>query len=85
MDRDKLMLNKSTCGAAIAKQTDLPVLLPLAAQSRQAALIERREGTYRLNIQPRHALCHAGASGRFDQLKEVALSYAFALKIAGRA
>ena len=56
MDRDKLMLNKSTGSAAIAKQTDLPVLLPLAAQSRQAALIERREGTYRLNIQPRHAL-----------------------------
>ena len=28
---------------------------------------------------------HAGASGRFDRLKEVALSYAFALKVAGRA
>jgi len=28
---------------------------------------------------------HAGASGRFERLKEVALSYAFALKIAGRA
>ena len=25
---------------------------------------------------------HAGASGRFDRLKEVALAYAFALKIA---
>ena len=34
----------------------MPVLLPVAAQSRQAALIERREGTYRLNMQPRHAL-----------------------------
>ena len=28
---------------------------------------------------------HAGASGRFERLKEVALAYAFALKIAGRA
>lgn len=28
---------------------------------------------------------HGGASGRFDRLKEVALAYAFALKIAGRA
>ncbi len=37
-------------------QTDLPVLLPLAAQTRQAAMIERREGTFRLNMQPRHAL-----------------------------
>ncbi|RME98438.1 MAG: S9 family peptidase, partial [Alphaproteobacteria bacterium] len=27
---------------------------------------------------------HGGASGRFDRLKEVALSYAFALKISGR-
>jgi polar amino acid transport system permease protein len=36
------------------KATDLPVLLPVAAQVRKAALIERREGTYRLNMQPRH-------------------------------
>ena len=28
---------------------------------------------------------HAGASGRFDRLKEVALAYAFAVKIAGGA
>jgi oligopeptidase B len=28
---------------------------------------------------------HGGASGRFDRLKEVALAYAFALMITGRA
>jgi oligopeptidase B len=28
---------------------------------------------------------HAGAAGRFDRLKEVALAYAFALKVAGAA
>ena len=39
-----------------ANRTDLPVLLPVAEQSLRAALIERREGTYRLNMQPRHAV-----------------------------
>ncbi len=39
-----------------AKKTDMAVLLPMVKHSRQAALIERREGTYRLNMQPRHAL-----------------------------
>jgi oligopeptidase B len=28
---------------------------------------------------------HQGASGRFEQLHEIALDYAFALKITGRA
>ena len=28
---------------------------------------------------------HGGASGRFDELKETALEYAFALKVMGRA
>jgi hypothetical protein len=28
---------------------------------------------------------HAGASGRFERLKEVALAYAFALKVANHA
>jgi len=37
-----------------AKSTDLPVLLPVAEKTRRAALIERREGTYRLNMQPYH-------------------------------
>ena len=54
-------------GANGTPRTDLPVLLPVAARSRQAALIERREGTYRLNPQPRHviwlALLFAAAAG----------------------
>ncbi len=32
------------------------MLLPVAERTRRAALIERREGTYRLNMQPRHAV-----------------------------
>ena len=56
MNTAKVMLNNSITKVDGAKQTDLPVLLPLAAQTRNAALIERREGTYRLNMQPRHAL-----------------------------
>ncbi len=38
----------------ITQRTDLPVLLPVAARTLQAAFIERREGTYRLNMQPMH-------------------------------
>jgi len=38
----------------ITQGTDLPVLLPVAARTLQAAMIERREGTYRLNMQPLH-------------------------------
>ena len=53
MNTAKVMSNNSISSGG-AKQTDFPVLLPIAEQSRQAALIERREGTYRLNMQPRH-------------------------------
>ncbi len=56
MNTAKIMLNKSIYSADAAKPTDLPVLLPIAAQARKAALIERHEGTYRLNMQPRHLL-----------------------------
>lgn len=37
-----------------APRTDLPVLLPVAEASRRRALMERREGTFRLNPSPRH-------------------------------
>ena len=60
MGSEKAILNGSMCHAGDANGTDLPVLLPVAAQCRQAALIERREGTYRLNMQPRHAVWVAG-------------------------
>ncbi len=56
MNTAKVMLNNSNADLDGAKQTDLTVLLPLSAQTRHAALIERREGTYRLNMQHRHAL-----------------------------
>ena len=54
MNTGKDMFNNLISGADGAKTTDLPVLLPLAAQARKAAFIERREGTYRLNMQPHH-------------------------------
>ena len=61
MDTGKVMLDGTKfsadwSGANGAKVTDLPVLLPVAETVRRAALIERREGTYRLNMQPRHAV-----------------------------
>ncbi len=56
MDTAKVVLDDSIFSANGAKRVDMPVLLPLAAQSRQAAFIERREGTYRLSMQPRHAV-----------------------------
>lgn len=37
-----------------AARTDLPVLLPVAEASRRRALMERREGTFRLDPSPRH-------------------------------
>ena len=36
--------------------TDLPVLLPAGERAQRQAMLERREGTYRLNPQPRHIL-----------------------------
>jgi polar amino acid transport system permease protein len=55
MNTDKGMF-KHSLSSADGAATDLPVLLPVAAQSRKAAMIERHEGTYRLNMQPRHLL-----------------------------
>ncbi len=56
MATGKVMRDGAISGADEAKATDLPVLLPVAERVRRAALIERREGTYRLNMQPRHAV-----------------------------
>ncbi|MFV2090952.1 MAG: amino acid ABC transporter permease, partial [Pseudomonadales bacterium] len=56
MDTGNRMPNNCMSDVPGAKRTDLPVLLPVAAQARQAAMVERREGTYRLNMQPRHAI-----------------------------
>ncbi len=41
--------------------TDLPVLLPIAEQAKLGALIERQEGTYRLNLSRRHMFWMVGA------------------------
>ncbi len=43
-------------GIGATPKTDLQVLLPMAEITRRKALIERREGTYRLNVEPRHVL-----------------------------
>ena len=56
MDTTKIMPNNSISTVDGTGSTDFPVLLPVAARTRHAAMIERREGTYRLNMQPRHAL-----------------------------
>jgi oligopeptidase B len=50
-----------------------------------AKLRERGLGDPLILLRTNMEAGHAGASGRFERLKEVALAYAFALKIAGRA
>jgi oligopeptidase B len=50
-----------------------------------AKLRERHSGDSLILLKTNMEAGHAGASGRFDRLKEVALSYAFALKVASRA
>jgi oligopeptidase B len=49
-----------------------------------ARLRERATGDPLILLRTNMEAGHAGASGRFERLKEVALSYAFALKIASR-
>ena len=48
-----------------------------------ARLRERRSNEAALFLKTNMEAGHGGASGRFDRLKEVALVYAFALKVAG--
>ena len=48
-----------------------------------AKLRELKTGDHLLLLRTNMDAGHAGASGRFERLKEVALAYAFALKIAG--
>lgn len=50
-----------------------------------ARLRELRTNQAPLYLKTNMEAGHGGASGRFDRLKEVALVYAFALKVAGRA
>ncbi len=54
MDTGKGMLSNALSSVQGPQRTDLPVLLPVAARVRRAAFIERREGTYRLNMQRHH-------------------------------
>ncbi len=50
-----------------------------------ARLRQRKTNNNLLLLKTNMDAGHGGASGRFEQLREVALDYAFALKIAGRA
>ncbi len=53
MSTEKIPQHYASSPFVSSKKTDLAVLLPLAEQTRQAAFIERYEGSYRLNMQPR--------------------------------
>ncbi len=52
----KRTAHRTIPGLDAAPRTDLPVLLPVAEITRRKALIERREGTYRLNLERRHVI-----------------------------
>ena len=42
--------------AGTSDESPLDVLLPVARQQKSRAMIERLEGTFRLNVQPHHAI-----------------------------
>jgi oligopeptidase B len=50
-----------------------------------ARLREKNTGDSLLLLKINMAAGHGGASGRYEQLKEIAADYAFSLKIAGKA
>jgi oligopeptidase B len=50
-----------------------------------ARLREKKTNDNLLLLQINMSAGHGGASGRFEQLKEIALDYAFALKVADKA
>jgi polar amino acid transport system permease protein len=52
----KQMTFRPLPGVDAAAKTDLPVLLPVAAATQRKALFERREGTFRLNLERRHVI-----------------------------
>ena len=67
----------------LGAEQEAPPRLP-RHQRRLAKLRDRGTGDPLILLRTNMEAGHAGASGRFERLKEVALAYAFALKIAER-
>ena len=78
------MVDAAASKAAVREGVRVRIPPPAFGEGRVAKLRSVKTDANLLLLKTNMEAGHAGASGRFDQLKEDALAYAFALKVAGK-